>query len=150
MKQFSAAEREIIQRKKAKKKVPQVGLFFVVAGQPWVEGNPWTKNPSVSGFRTYPVGHPEYWTRLQSANAAPKDMPYEDVPRGRVNYMDATRRFTLLADKCIIKSKPLVRRIIVALGLPKDTAVVRDLHYRCAACMGKIPTGKQEKEDWDC
>jgi hypothetical protein len=79
----------------------------------------------------------------------PMDVPYEDCPRGRVNPFDATGRFTLLADKCIIKSKPLVRKIMAALGLPKDAEVVRDLHYRCAACMGKVPTRKQEKEDWD-
>jgi len=81
--------------------------------------------------------------------AAPKDMPYEDCPRGRVNRFDATGRFTLLADRCIIKSKPLLSEIMAGFGLPKGTAVMRDLHYRCAACMGKVPTREQEKEDWD-
>lgn len=55
--------------------VPKVGLFFVVNGKPWVEGIPWTENPSLAGFRTYGVGHPDYWNRLQDLGAVPRDMP---------------------------------------------------------------------------
>jgi hypothetical protein len=66
-----------------------------------------------------------------------------------VNYPDATSRFTLLADECIIKSNRLVRRIMAILALPIETAAVRDLHYRCAVCMGKVPTREQEEKDWD-
>ena len=73
-------------------------------------------------------------------------MPYEDARRGRVNCLDATGRFTLLADKCIIKSNWLVRRLMAILGLPKDTTVLRDLHYKCAVCMGKVPTRKQKEK----
>jgi hypothetical protein len=122
----------------AVKKQPMVGLFFVVGRKPWVEGTPWTQNPSVSGFRTYGVDHPNYWRRLQDIGAAPRDMPYEDCPRGRVNYMDATGRFALFADRCIIRRKPLVRKIMAALAVPKDTRVVTDAHYKCAVCMGKL------------
>ncbi len=43
----------------------------------------------------------------------------------------------------------MVSRIIRRFGLPKNTIVVADGHYRCAQCMGKEPTRKQEKEDWD-
>jgi hypothetical protein len=149
MKKSTATRREGILRKKGSNKVPMVGLFFVVGRKPFVEGIPWTENPSVSGFRTYPVGHPEFWSRLQQRGVVPQGTPYEDCPRGRVNRFDATGRFTLLADRCIIKSKTLVREIMAALGLPKGTAVMRDLHYRCAVCMGKVPTTKQEKDDWD-
>jgi len=129
--------------------VPEVGLFFVIGGKPWAEGVPWTENPGISGFRTYGVDHPDFWSRLQDLGAAPKDMPYEDCPRGRVNYKDTTGRFTLFADRCIIESKPLLSKIMAEFGLPKGTAVMRDLHYRCAACMGKVPTREQEKEDWE-
>jgi hypothetical protein len=110
---------------------------------------PWMENPSISGFRTYAVVHLAYWFRLQQLGAAPMDMSYEDAPRGRVNYMDATGRFTLLADKRIIKSKPLIRKIMAALGLPKGTRVVTDSHYKCAVCMGKVPSTRQVAQDWD-
>jgi hypothetical protein len=149
MKKSTATQRKGILRKKGSNEVPKVGLFFVVDRKPFVDGIPWTENPSVSGSRTYNVGHSEFWSRLQVLGAAPAGIPYEDVPRGRVNYMDATGRFTLLADRCIIKSKTLVREIMAALRLPKGTAVVSDLHYRCAVCMGRVPTIRQEEDDWD-
>ena len=144
-----STKESVADRRNRKTKVPQVGLFFVVGGKPFVEGIPWSENPSVGGFRTFGVGHPDYWRRLQDLGVAPREIPYEDVPRGRVNYLDATGRFPLLADKCIIKRKQLVRRIMAALCLPKGTAVLRDLHYKCAVCMGKVATRQQEREDWD-
>jgi hypothetical protein len=38
---------------------------------------------------------------------------------------------------------------MAALKLPKGTGVVTDSHYKCAACVGKVPTRKQEEEDWN-
>ena len=128
---------------------PKVGLFFVVDGKPIVDGLPWTEVPSLAGFRTFALGHSEFWARLQQGGAVPRGMPYEDCPRGRVNRFDATGRFILLADRCIIKSKPMVRKIMAEFGLPRGTRVAADSHYKCAVCMGKVPTRKQEAEDWD-
>jgi hypothetical protein len=130
-------------------KVPKVGCFFVVNGKPWVEGFPWTENFTVGGFRTYAVGHPEYWQRLQGLGVAPKDMPYENFPRGSVNYEDASDRFTLVADICILGKKRLVSAIMNKLNLPRGTRVLADDHYRCPKCLRERPTLKQEEEDWD-
>ena len=131
-----------------KAKVPKVGCFFVVDGKPWVKGIPWTENPSLAGFRTYAVGHPEYWQQLQGLGAAPKDMPYDKFARGRVNYEDASGKFTLFADRCIIKNKRLVSKIMNELSLPNDTKVRPDDHYRCPDCVSKKQKKKEEK-DWD-
>jgi hypothetical protein len=132
-----------------KANLPRVGLFFVVNGKPIVDSLPWTEVPSLAGFRTYGLGHPEFWARLQQGGVVPQGMPYEDCPRGRADRFDATGRFILLADRCIIKSKPTVRKIMAALGLPRGTRVATDSHYKCAVCMRKVPTRKQEAEDWD-
>jgi hypothetical protein len=130
-------------------KAPKVGLFFLVNRKPWVVGLSWMEVPSEAGFRTYATGHPEYWERLQALGVAPNDMPYEDVPRGRVNYEDATGRFTLMADKCILRNERLVTKIMNNLGLPKNTKVLPDDHYRCPKCLRQETTTMQEKEDWD-
>jgi len=53
-----------------------------------------------------------------------------------------------MADRCITRNKRLVARIMSGLHLPKNTNVETDSHYRCAACMGKKPARRQEKEDW--
>jgi hypothetical protein len=136
MRKFTAAGREEIRRQDAKKvNVPKVGIFFVVNGKPWAEGLPWTENPSCAGLWTYAVDHPDYWGRLQVVGAVPKDMPYDDAPRGRVDYEDASRRFTVFADRCIIKNKRLVSKIMNELSLPKETRVLPDDHYRCPKCL---------------
>jgi hypothetical protein len=150
VKKLADAGRKRTRRQDARRaKVPKLGLFFVVNGKPFVDGIPWTENLSVAGLRTSAVGHPEYWEQLQRVGAAPRDVPYEDVPRGRANYLDATGRFTLFADRCIIRNRRLVSRIMSRLSLPKTTKVLLDSHYRCAACIGRVPTRKQERVDWD-
>jgi hypothetical protein len=128
---------------------PKVGLFFVVNGKPCVDGLPWAEVPSLAGFRTSALGHPKFWERLQAGGMAPNDSPYEDCPRGRVNYEDASGRFTLFADRCIIRNKRLVSGIMSQLSLPRGTRILTDDHYRCAKCLGKKPTRKQEEKDWD-
>lgn len=132
-----------------KANVRQVGLFFVLGGRPFINGQPWAEVPSVAGFRTSALGHPEFWERLQEGGAVPSDMPYEDCARGRVNYEDASRKFNLLADTCIIRNKRLIGRIMARLRLPKNTRALTDSHYRCEKCLGKKTTSKQQERDWD-
>ena len=150
MRKFTAAERDEIRRQEATKaKVPKVGLFFVVDGKPFVDGLSWMEVPSLAGFRTYGVGHPDYWQCLQEGGAVPRDMPYDMFSRGRVNYEDASRKFTLFADRCIIRNNRLVSSIMSQLCLPRGTRVLADDHYRCPKCWGKRPVRRQEEHDWD-
>lgn len=149
-KQFLA---EIVERSKRmdklrKASVPEVGLFFVYKGKPLVEGAPWTETMSAGGFRTYTVDHPVFWNNLQRNGLVPKDIPYTEIPRGRVTLYDPERRFTLFADKCIIKNKKLVSKIMAQLSLPSNTRVESDDHYRCPGCKPRV-TKKQEEMDWD-
>jgi hypothetical protein len=140
-------KRRVMAAKKAK--VLEVGLFFVVGGKPFVDALPWMEVPSVAGFRTYGVGHPEFWPRLQIVGAVPRDLQYDEAPRGCLNYEDASGRFTLFADGCIIRNKRLVSKIMNEMNLPSNTMVLPDDHYRCPKCLRKKPTRKQEEEDWD-
>jgi hypothetical protein len=134
--------------KAQKGKVPLVGLFFVVNGKPFVDGLPWTEVPSVAGFRTYGVGHPEYWHRLQGVGAVPLDLQYDETPRGRVNYADASGRFMLFADRCLITDNRLVSAIMNELKLPIGTRCAADDRYRCPTCAPRR-SREQEKDDWD-
>ena len=46
------------------------------------------------------------------------------------------QRFRLLADKCILKNKGIMREIISKMNLPsKNTYKGIDSHYRCFACL---------------
>jgi hypothetical protein len=129
-------------------RVQKLGLFFLYKGRLFMEGAPWTEVQSEAGFRTYPVDHPVFWAGLQKKGLVPRGMPYEECPRGRVTHRDATGRFRLFADKCIIKNKKAVSRIMRSLSLPPGTRIERDEHYRCPGCMPRT-TKKQEEEDWD-
>jgi len=44
-------------------------------------------------------------------------------------------RFTMLADRCILKKRELVEKIKSNMGLPKDTNFSSDSHYRCFVCL---------------
>ena len=79
---------------------------------------------------------------------APRDGEYDRAARGRVNYEDASRKFTLFADRCILKNKPLLSKIMKELSLPKRTRVLPDEHYRCPDCVSGTHT-KQQAEDWE-
>ena len=86
---------------------------------------------------------------MQDSGRAPKDMPYEEAARGRVNYEDASEKFTIFADPCIIKKKQLVNSIMRQLYLPRGTEVMADEQYRCPKCLRQIPAPMQEKVDGD-
>jgi hypothetical protein len=62
------------------------------------------------------------------------DVEYQELPRGRAVYNAKTSRFTMLCDLCILKNRKLVQKIKFELGLPKDTQLSSDSHYRCFAC----------------
>ena len=61
------------------------------------------------------------WEQYQRNGIVSREMEYEEAPRGRVMYSTKTRRFTLLADKCILKDKRTVSRIMSDLHLPRNT-----------------------------
>lgn len=86
-------------------------------------------------FKVHPGDHYAVWERLQRAGTVPADMEYEVAPRGRVVYNSPTERFTLLADKCILKETNVVRSILWELNLPPDTRYGSDDHYRCVRCL---------------
>jgi len=49
-----------------------------------------------------------------------------------VAYDENTRKYMLLADKCILGKKRLVAKIVARLNLPpKNTETRTDSHYRC-------------------
>jgi hypothetical protein len=77
----------------------------------------------------------DYWTKQQSKGALPRDIEYEEAPRGRVTYNTVKREFYLMADRCILKEKAIVTRIRNEMHLPANTIVDTDPHYRCSKCL---------------
>ena len=113
---------------------PRVGIFWLVDGEPLIDSTSLSEAEPYGDHLTHPRGHPEVWEQYQRVGAVPADMEYEESPRGRVMCNSKTQRFTLLADRCILRDKNVVRRIMSELKLPRNTETDTDSHYRCRAC----------------
>jgi hypothetical protein len=112
-----------------------VGIFWLVSGKLLIDSTPLSQAEPYGDHLTHPRGHAEVWGRYQRTGVVPIDMEYEEYPRGRVIYNTKTQRFTLLADKCILRDKSMVSTIMSAMNLPgKNTDKATDSHYRCSAC----------------
>jgi len=119
-----------------RKKEPRVGIFWAVDGKPLIESAPLPEAEPYGDHLTHPRGHAAVWEQYQRGGIVSQDMEYEEPPRGRVMYNTKTHRFTLLADKCILKDKGIVSKIISEMNLPsKNTDKGTDSHYRCFACL---------------
>ena len=116
--------------------VPEVGIFWVFNGKLIYDGLPWTQAEGYADFRNYAASHEEHWTVLQRHDIVPRDVEYDEPPRGRIVYRSKERKFYLYADRCILKSKATTDRIISEAKLPRENTVVgSDSHYRCAKCL---------------
>ena len=128
------------QRRRAAKNagVPQVGIVFVVKGKPFIDSTAVTEAESYEHFKIHGRDHYQYWEQLQRIKAVPSDVEYDEVPRGRVVYDTQTRKYTLYLDRCILRNKKLVSRIMAEMSLPyENTETDTDSHYRCPKCLSK-------------
>ena len=113
----------------------RVGIFWVVNGEMLIDSTPLSEAEPYGDYLTHPRGHAEVWEQYQQTGAVPSDMEYEEAPRGRAIYNTKTRRFTLLADHCILREQNVVRRIMSELRLPRNTETRPDSHYQCPGCL---------------
>ncbi len=120
---------------KGGKEEPDVGIFWLVNGNLLIDSTPLGKAEDYGDFLTHPRGHAEVWEQYQLNGTVPPEMEYEEPPRGRVTYNAKTRKFSLLADRCILSRRITVTKIKTQMGLPKDTKIGGDSHYRCSACL---------------
>jgi hypothetical protein len=128
------------QRRRATKKagVPQVGIVFVVKGKPYIDSTAVTEAEVYAHFKIHGRDHYRYWEQLRGMGAVPKDLEYDEVPRGRAVYDTQTRKYTLLLDRCILSNKKLVSSIMAQMNLPFGfTKTGTDSHYRCPKCLSK-------------
>lgn len=118
-----------------RKKEPHVGIFWLVNGKLVMDSTSLSISEDYGGFKIHPADHCSVWERLQRSGAVPAGMEYEECPRGRVMYDTKARRFSLLADTCILKNKGVIRDIISKMNLPGKNKMETDSHYRCFRCL---------------
>jgi hypothetical protein len=99
-------------------KFPSVGIFWVVKGRLLFDSTPVHDAEDYAHFKTHPASHIDHWSKLQNAGVVPKDIEYEKFPRGRVTFDQRSGQFSVFADKCILRNRGHVKKIIIALNLP--------------------------------
>jgi hypothetical protein len=123
-------------RKDTKPNAPEVGIMFLVGNQLFIDSTPLSQAGRYADHLIHERSHVGYWVELVKSGEVPK-REYEEFPRGRVAYNTKTGKFTLLADKCILGRKAVIKSIWSRLHLPpKDTETGTDFHYRCFRCLG--------------
>jgi hypothetical protein len=114
---------------------PEVGIVFFVANKLLIDRTPVLQSEIYGDFRIHYRGHDAYWETLKETGAVPQDSEYVDYPRGRVAYDMRTGKYLVFLDRCILKKKSIVNKIMSELNLPTNlTKVDSDIHYRCPRC----------------
>lgn len=118
---------------------PQVGIFWMVAGQLVAAGCRLEDGELAGDWIDYPGGHADYWERWQEAGRAwlvrhglPLDIlssEYDEHPRGRIVFDRRFGGFILYADRRLQKPERL-NRIKQAFGLRDAVKIMSDPHYR--------------------
>ena len=121
------------------KREPHVGIFWLVNDKLLIDSTPLSEAETYGDHLTHPHSHLEVWTMFQRNGTVPREVEYEEPPRGRVMYNMRTQQFILLADRCILQDKGIIGKIKLEIGLPKDTELGPDSHYRCFACLRERP-----------
>jgi hypothetical protein len=115
---------------------PCVGIFWLVNGKLLIDSTPLGRAQPYGDHLTHSRGHDRVWGKFQQKGIASADIEYDEPPRGRVVYHAKTRRFALLADRCILRDKAAVKKIMSDLNLPSvNTNQGTDAHYRCYGCL---------------
>ena len=121
----------------ASKPEARVGIFWIVDGELLIDSTLLSEAEEYDDFRIHPRDHISVWETFQQNGTVPREVEYEESPRVRVMFDTRTNRFTLLADHCILKDKILVRKIMQAVHLPRNTELGADAHYRCSRLPAK-------------
>jgi hypothetical protein len=126
----------IQKRKNAKSIEPCVGIIFLVGKTLLIDRTPVSENEIYGDFRIHERGHDTYWETLKKAGVVPQGSEYDDCPRGRVAYNMKTEQYSLFLDRCILKNKSVVKKIMAELNLPtRSTKADTDSHYKCYRCL---------------
>jgi hypothetical protein len=114
---------------------PRVGIVFLVNGQVLMESTPLSNVEISAGCQDHGGSHDQFWQELLAKRVVPLGSEYDQYPRGRIVYYVTTGRFVAMLDRCIIRRKETVTRMIDLLHLLADQVdISTDSHYVCPDC----------------
>jgi hypothetical protein len=116
---------------------PRVAIFWLLGDSTLLlETTPLADAEPYGECLTHPRSHIDQWEIFRREGRVALDIEYEEPPRGRVVYNLRTEEFVIYADRCILRRKLIIRRIMAAMHLlSRTTEVKTDAHYRCQSCL---------------
>lgn len=107
----------------------KVGIFWYFEGKLLKGAVPLEKGERSAGSINATYEHARFWDVLKIRVPGIRALEYDQVPRGRVVYLEGERQFAVYLDKVLLR--PAVKRLIVQMfELPaKSTIFERDPHY---------------------
>jgi len=111
-----------------------VGIFWLLLPdrRALIDATPLDEAEKHDRFLIHSASHVSTWKRWRREGKVPADSEYDGAgsPRGRVAFDWVSERFTLLADRRIIEDQVAMQEIMDRMGLPENTQVGTDPHYR--------------------
>ena len=93
-------------------KVGKVGIFWLIGKHLIIDTAPLSEAGNYGEFKIHEGDHVTVWAEIERRGEVPKGSAYEEYPRGRVNFNTKTLQFTLLADRCILRKKNVVKKLM--------------------------------------
>jgi hypothetical protein len=112
----------------------EVGIFWIYKKTLIQESVPISEGEDSGDYVNGPVGHYMVWRHVQEAIPELRAYEYDQVPRGRVLYSKADKRFYVYGPKEFLKSASHKRTVLSGFNIPDSQAVFRsDEHYATIA-----------------
>ena len=122
---------------------PLVGIFWWFNGKLILDASSLSQAEKYGDCLTHSRSHIDHWTDLQRRLEIPIEVEYEEPPRGRAMWNVLSRRSLILADRCILRNKTVLDKIMRTMRLSTgDTDTDTDAHYRCFHCL--YPESQEE------
>jgi hypothetical protein len=104
---------------------PEVGLFYVIDGELWLESTPVPEARPLREVIIQPDSHRSSWANLRRMIRALEGVPHDCYRRGRAVFVTATGRYHLYLGPELLTREPLIRQVMDALRLPAAQTEVR-------------------------
>lgn len=121
----------------------RLGIFWLVNGKLMIDSAPLSECEQYGDHLNHPLSHIDLWEHWKHVGNVPAESEYDEYARGRVMCDTNVNKFTLLADRCILKRKDLTAQIKKQLYLPRQTSLGTDPHYRCFRCLHGSPDDEE-------
>ncbi len=115
---------------------PEVGTFFVVKDELFIESTPLSSAESYGDdFLIHRGSHASFWKQVIKVKESLSGTSYDYFPRGRVLFNIKEGRYWIYVDPCIHTDPRMMAEVVSEFHLPEEKIEIRlDSHCKCHTC----------------